>query len=1073
MRETQTENITMSTPGEMDIREIIQSLALATSTIDSYVAGKKNITKDEISFLPATLGRARQILLDMESQNSQSETEKAEVQHIINGYNELQTLLEILPIGIIITRDAQNQDMTINLSGTQMLNLQPGANPAKMISDGEKLPFKIMRSGHELPLEERPMNYAVKHQVALRDVELDIHQSNGTILNLLEYVSPLYDDHGNVSGCVGVMVDITGRKSIEQQLVMQYEIARVLAESNNINHAATQVLKMICEVARWEYGTLWRVDSDASTLTNKGVWHAENGNLTQYAEDICYSVINLDDTSLPGYVFHSGQPLWLSNISEFTSHSQYVAQAQNAGLQSAFVVPIHSGERVIAILECLSTRNQAQDQNLTSMLNAVGNQIGIFLERKLLEETLAIRANQQNMLAEVGMILSTSLDYEKRLRTIVRLVVPELADWCAIDIIDKEQVLRRVAAAHTDPDKEKLLYQLQPTRKVDLNQPVDGQIGTLLTGKSLLFTDIPPSLIEKTVSDPEKIKMIRQLDPVSFIIVPLIAHDRIMGTVTFVQSDSRRRYFASDLAFAESIVQRVALALDNAMLYAESQKLNLELERHVDERTAQLKSAINELTNQIAERQHAEEQIKNLNSELEQRIVERTSQLERANLDLHKEIQDRQKASESLGILLRRTRELYHISQSIGTVRTPDEVLKVLLSSSYLKDVSRASIGILEKPWLEDEDPPEHCLILAEWNRGTSLPRFFGHNFTLEEYGVILPAPYGQPYVIQDIQSTEKLSKPVRKRFAALRTHSLIIVPLIAGGEWYGLLSLHFKKHRMTNLDDLRHVRGLVDETAIAIKNMRLLEAESQARHEAEKANDLKLRFLAMISHELRTPLTSIKGFATTLLADDVVWSPEKYRDFLQIINRESDKLGDLIEQLLDLTRMEAGVLRISAKKVSLNSIFDTAYPQLLTLTPTQELILNIPPELPPIFGDPQRIAQVLTNLVGNAAKFSPPDTQIEITIRQQDEMIQIDVADQGIGIPPEEYAHVFESFRQLENGSGVIKKGAGLGLAICKGLIEAQKGKIWIQEHKGPGTIISFTLPIVNEVKKTDEKPQ
>ena len=113
----------------------------------------------------------------------------------------------------------------------------------------------------------------------------------------------------------------------------------------------------------------------------------------------------------------------------------------------------------------------------------------------------------------------------------------------------------------------------------------------------------------------------------------------------------------------------------------------------------------------------------------------------------------------------------------------------------------------------------------------------------------------------------------------------------------------------MTNMDDLRHVRGLVDETAIVIKNIRLLEAESQARQEAERANDLKLKFLGMISHELRTPLTSIKGFATTLLADDVVWAADKQHEFLETINRESDKLHDLIEQLLDLSRMEAGVL--------------------------------------------------------------------------------------------------------------------------------------------------------------------
>jgi two-component system sensor histidine kinase KdpD len=115
--------------------------------------------------------------------------------------------------------------------------------------------------------------------------------------------------------------------------------------------------------------------------------------------------------------------------------------------------------------------------------------------------------------------------------------------------------------------------------------------------------------------------------------------------------------------------------------------------------------------------------------------------------------------------------------------------------------------------------------------------------------------------------------------------------------------------------------------------------------------------------------------------------------------------------------------------------------------------------------GDAQRIAQVLTNLVGNAAKFSPEGTPIIISAHQTGEMIQLDVVDQGPGIPIQKRARVFESFSQLENGIDNHKKGAGLGLAICKGLIESQNGKIWIQDHSGTGTVISFTLPVYSEI--------
>ena len=232
-----------------------------------------------------------------------------------------------------------------------------------------------------------------------------------------------------------------------------------------------------------------------------------------------------------------------------------------------------------------------------------------------------------------------------------------------------------------------------------------------------------------------------------------------------------------------------------------------------------------------------------------------------------------------------------------------------------------------------------------------------------------------------------------------MKTRSLIIFPLIAGGQWYGALSLHFNMRHAIAVEDLRHLRGLVDQTAIAINTIRLLAAEAKARREAEQANDLKMKFLAMISHELRTPLTSIKGFATTLLADDVQWPPASQRDFLQTINEEADKLGDLIEQLLDLSRLEAGTLRIPPRPQTIEHVLNTAMAQLQTVTAQHQLMLDIPADLPPLYVDADRIAQVLTNLVGNAVKYSPPQTTITVSAAHVDEAVQIDVADQGPGI--------------------------------------------------------------------------
>jgi len=304
----------------------------------------------------------------------------------------------------------------------------------------------------------------------------------------------------------------------------------------------------------------------------------------------------------------------------------------------------------------------------------------------------------------------------------------------------------------------------------------------------------------------------------------------------------------------------------------------------------------------------------------------------------------------------------------------------------------------------------------------------------------------------------------MRQRLISLGVVGSVIFLLTAGGECYGALSLHFDQIIDLSSEELRHLQGLVDEVAMGIYNFRLLEAEARARREAEEANNLKLKFLAMISHELRTPLTSIKGFSTTLLADDVEWRPENQRDFIETISSEADKLTELIEQLLDLSRLEAGVIRISPRHVEWHQILLTSLAQLNALAINHHLVLEDPDDDLPILNvDVIRISQVITNLVNNAVKYSPQGTTITIlAYKLSERLIKVSVIDEGMGIPREARSRIFEAFQQLEREK-LTTQGAGLGLAICRGLIEAHGGRIWVDDHKGEGTTISFTLPIAD----------
>jgi PAS domain S-box-containing protein len=259
-------------------------------------------------------------------------------------------------------------------------------------------------------------------------------------------------------------------------------------------------------------------------------------------------------------------------------------------------------------------------------------------------------------------------------------------------------------------------------------------------------------------------------------------------------------------------------------------------------------------------------------------------------------------------------------------------------------------------------------------------------------------------------------------------------------------------------------VEDITARVQVERERTELLHLEQIARHEAERANELKMLFLGMISHELRTPLSSIQGFATTLLAEDVTFSPEDQRSFLKIINEESEKLTELIDQLLDVSRLYAGMLGIQPKVQSFQHFINQARPDFEKLTVQHRFFINMPNELPLVYMDERRILQVITNLLENAVKFSPLDTPVTLSVQTTAGHLQINVDDEGEGIPPAEREVVFEPFRQVERKS-LFQWGTGLGLAICKGLVEAHGGRIWIQDRPGPGTTISFTLPLADSL--------
>jgi signal transduction histidine kinase len=238
-----------------------------------------------------------------------------------------------------------------------------------------------------------------------------------------------------------------------------------------------------------------------------------------------------------------------------------------------------------------------------------------------------------------------------------------------------------------------------------------------------------------------------------------------------------------------------------------------------------------------------------------------------------------------------------------------------------------------------------------------------------------------------------------------------------------------------------------------------------------KELDQMKSQLLSTVSHELRTPLASIKGFATTLLRQDVDWDESTRREFLAIIDEESDRLAELIGNLLDMSRIEAGTLRVEPEPTDLSPLILETAAEFQMMAHEHQIEAHLPPSLPPALADPRRIRQVLRNLVENAVKYSPEGGAITISVQPAAGRLQIDVGDQGIGIEPQQLDAVFDRFYQVDSASTRKVGGAGLGLSICKAIVEAHHGAIWVESQPGIGSTFSFTLPLAPSPQQSSKE--
>ncbi len=319
-----------------------------------------------------------------------------------------------------------------------------------------------------------------------------------------------------------------------------------------------------------------------------------------------------------------------------------------------------------------------------------------------------------------------------------------------------------------------------------------------------------------------------------------------------------------------------------------------------------------------------------------------------------------------------------------------------------------------------------------------------------------------EPVHIADITAAGAYHGPLREVLLRSGARAVLTIPLLREGHLIGGLTVTRMRPGEFQPETIELLKTFATQSALAIQNARLFREIADKSRELEVASRHKSQFLANMSHELRTPLNAILGY-TELIADNIYGEvPERMREVLERVDKSGRHLLGLINDVLDLSKIEAGQLTLALTDYSLADVVHTVAASVGSLAAEKklELAITVDPDLPLGRGDARRLTQVLLNLVGNALKFTEAG-RVAVEARRDGESFLVSVTDTGPGIAPGDQERVFEEFQQVQSSKAGTKGGTGLGLAIARRIVHMHGGRLWLDSTLGEGSTFSFTVPV------------
>jgi signal transduction histidine kinase/HAMP domain-containing protein len=488
-----------------------------------------------------------------------------------------------------------------------------------------------------------------------------------------------------------------------------------------------------------------------------------------------------------------------------------------------------------------------------------------------------------------------------------------------------------------------------------------------------------------------------------------------------------RRYITNPLERLQDSASKIAVGdLDAFVDTSGNDEIGV-LARHLD----RMRSSIKKLFQELRENK---DKLEDYSRTLEKKVENRTRELERSVAEL---------------------KALSEVSQSVSSTLDLEKVLNNIVQHAV--ELSKTDAGTIYE-YHEAEK-----IFVPMINFGVD--ETFVHIMKEAKFGIGDGTILGMAGETRSVMQVPDLSAIKDARVEYVRKvgfRSVLAVPLLRKDKLVGSLVVRRKRSGEFPQETVDLIQTFAAQSAIALHNARLFQELEIKSHELSQADKHKSEFLASMSHELRTPLNAILGYTELILDGIYGEAPAKIREVIERLEKNGSHLLRLINDVLDISKIEAGQLELSLEEYSLEETIHTVLTSLEPLATEKELILKtrIAPHLPNGKGDPQRIAQVLVNLIGNAIKFTE-EGEVAVDIAPVDGRFLVKVSDTGPGLSDLEKDYIFSEFYQVDRKSTRSKGGSGLGLSIAKRIVDLHGGAIWVESVPGEGSTFIFTLPI------------